>query len=153
MAKAQPAYSLVEQYALLDQDLPAVFTTINILKYRLLMACSNGGSLDAAKNRFLHLIQDTEIRTLFSSLLEIPDALDIIGTKRIQEIHDIFSPNYGYFETAKLELEFMGLPKHTTSVLETYFYSNMDPIYRLSITAAMVMFAYIKDDEVNNRKE
>jgi hypothetical protein len=152
MAKAQPSYTLQEQYAKLDTDLPSNMSTINLLKYRLLMSCSANGNIDAAKNRLLNLIQDTEISTLFSSLLEAPEEEQTEGIKSLQDIHTIFKANYGYYEQATKELALMGLPRRTVDVLNAYFFANEDPLYKLSIMASLVMFGYIKDDDVNSRK-
>lgn len=152
MAKAQPLYTLEEQYDKLDQNLSSS-STINIIKFRLLMACSDSGSLPSAKNRFLNLIQDTEVRTIFASILEVPEIRETEGVKSIQRIHNQFSSNYGYFERALKDLRVFGVPRHTLNLLDEYFHANEDPVYKLSIMAAIVMMAYIKDDEINNRKE
>jgi hypothetical protein len=152
MARAQPLYTIDDQYALLDTEFPVSLPTLNIIKYRLLMACSENGTLDTAKNRFLNLVQDTELRLLFSSILDIPEFREVEGTKRLQNLHNRFSPNYGLFPKSIRELELIGIPKYTLDVLTNYFYSNEDPIYKLSAMASVVMMAYIKDDEINNRK-
>lgn len=152
MARALPLYTLEEQYSKLDTDFPSSFPTLNITKYRLLMACSKDGNIDSAKNRFLNLIQDTEIGVTFSSLLEVPITRENIGVNSIYDIHKKYQGNYGLINRVIRELEILGLPKYTLDTYTTYFSSNEDPVYKLSISAAAVMMGYIKDDQINNRK-
>jgi len=153
MARSQPLYTLEDQFDKLDQMLPANFDTINNLRMRLLIACSESGDLDKAKNRLLNLIQDTEIRTIFSSILEIPEIKEFTGVNPIQTIHIKFEYNYKLFEKAKRELRTVGLPNYTLKLLDDYFFANEDPVYKLSIIAAIIMFGIIMDDKINNRKE
>jgi len=151
MAKSRPLYTIEDQYALLDQNLDDQ-PKINVIKYRLLMACSSGGTLDQAKNRFLNLIQDTEFSNLFESLIEVPDIRITEGVNRIQDIHSRFSPTYGFLRSSIREALTLGIPRYTLDVLENYFKSNEDPVYKLSGMASLVMLTYIKVDQINNVK-
>lgn len=152
MARAKPLYSIEDQYAKLDELIPT-FSSFNTIKLSLLVACSESGDLPKAKNRFLNLIQDTEIRTVFTSILEVPEVRETDGVKSIQKIHEQFSSRYGLFEKAIRDLVTLGVPGYTIDLMTEYFYANEDPVYKLSIMAAIVMIAYVKDDEINNRKE
>ncbi len=153
MARAQPLYTLEEQYAKLDLDLPSRYMSLNILRFRLLVACSNQGSLDSAKNRLLNLIQDTEIKAIFSSILEVPELKETEGVSSINNIYKKFEGNLRYFPSALSELSILGVPLQTRDLFEQYFEGNLDPVYKLSVVASMIMMAYIKDDQINNRKE
>lgn len=153
MAKAQPLYTLDEQLDKLDTSLPARFTALNTVRYRLLLACSEDGNLTRAKNRFLNLIQDTEVRTLFSSLLEIPEIRTTFGIRPIQSIHNRFSSQYKLFPKVLDELSILKIPGYTVSLLDNYFSANEDPVYKLSVMASCVMMGYIQDDAINSRKE
>jgi hypothetical protein len=117
------------------------------------MACSSGGTLDSAKNRFLFLVQDTELRTLFASLLEIPEERSLSGVNTIQGIHGKFEKNYVLKESILSHLAVLGTPSYTIDILDNYFVANEDPVYKLSVMSSAIMMAYIQDDAINNRKE
>ena len=153
MIQGQPLYSIADQYTKLGTTLPSNFNTINNIRFRLLMACSKNGNIDSAKNRFLSLIQDTEVNSLFSSILERPLEKEHIGLNSLQTIHNKMKSQYGLFDLAVKELGVVGIPVYTIDCLNRYFYGNEDPIYKLSILAAVVMLAYVKDDAINNVKE
>ena len=152
MAKARPLYTVEQQYELLKSNSLDHLSHLSVVKFRLLVACSSGGTLEQSQIRFLNLIQDTEVRTIFASLLEVPEIRDTTGVKSILKIHRSFKQHYPLIHGVLKELGILGVPRYTIDLFDDYFFSNDDPIYKLSIMASAVMMAYIKDDELNNRK-
>ena len=153
MATAQPIYSLTEQYQRLSDTLPYNFRTIEYMKLKLLTACSDDGDLPKAKNRLLNLIQDTEIQASFLNMLEPPSAKLSVGIKPISLINGSFLPYYKLLPQTLLELRKAKVANHIIQLFEELYESNQDPVYKLSVIAAVIMMAIIYDDKLNQRKE
>ena len=153
MAKPLPSYTLEEQANRLSDIFPSNFSTIESLKYRLLMACSQDGNLDSAKSRFINFIYDTELYVIFSAMLEVPSEKQTTGVNTLQDIQNKMAAYYPLIEKGLLELKKATLPQYTIDLLKKNLEANNDPVYKLSGIAAMVMLAIILDDMLNNRKE
>jgi hypothetical protein len=151
MARSNPLYTVEAQYNLLSEALPLTLARTETLKNRLLIACSSGGTLEQAKNRLLFLMHDTEVSTIFSSILEVPDTRIRAGVGSLQQIHTKMSAYYRHVPSALREIETEGVPAITIQMLKDYYKGNNDPVYQLSIIACIILLAYVKVYQNTNR--